>query len=88
MAWTLNKNGVRPQRVLTGAEQSNLNVFMNAVRAGAEPSAAAASWDSKYTKLRGTRDQFEIRLSQGCRATFTVNTNTQTVTMLQVGGHT
>jgi hypothetical protein len=88
MAWTLNKNGVTPRVSLTGSEQSNLNTFMNAVRAGKEPSAAAAAWDSKYSKLRGTKNQFEIRLSQGCRATFTVDANTQRVTMLQVGGHT
>lgn len=87
MAWTLNKNGVTPRVPLTSSEQRNLNIFMNAVRAGTEPSAAAAVWDSKYTKLQGAPNQYEIRLSGGCRATFTVNKNTETVTMLAVGGH-
>ena len=88
MPWTLNKNGVTPRVPLTATEQLKLNTFMNAVRTGLAPNAAASSWDSNYKKLGGTVDQFEIRLSQGCRATFTVNNNAQVVTMLQVGGHT
>jgi Fe-S cluster biogenesis protein NfuA len=88
MPWTLNKNGVTPRVTLTTAEQLKLNTFMNAVRAGQAPNVAASSWDSNYKKLQGTADQYEIRLSGGCRATFTVNTTTQVVTMLQVGGHT
>lgn len=88
MAWSLNKNGVTPRGILNTTEQDRLNTFMNAVRAGAHPAEAAKKWDSKYTKLGGTVNQYEIRLSGGCRATFTVNTNTETVVMLQVGGHT
>ena len=88
MAWSLNKNGVTPRGILNTTEQDRLNTVMNAVRAGAHPAEAAKKWDSKYTKLGGTVNQYEIRLSGGCRATFTVNTNTETVIMLQVGGHT
>ena len=88
MACTLNKNGVTPRGSLNTTEQDRLNVFMNAVRAGSQPAEAAKKWDPKYTKLDGTVSQYGIRLSGGCRATFTVNTNTETVTMLQVGGHT
>ena len=55
---------------------------------GIPTAEAAKKWDPKYTKLDGTVSQYGIRLSGGCRATFTVNTNTETVTMLQVGGHT
>lgn len=86
MPWNLKKNGVTPSRPLTHAEQNNLNTFMNAVRRGTDPGTAANAWDSDYKKLMG--NQYQIRLSQGCRATFIVNNNTQEVTMLQVGGHT
>ncbi len=86
MPWTLNKNGVKPKVTLTEVEQSHLNEFMNGVRGGSSPSVAASGWDSAYKNLVG--DQYQIRLSQKNRATFTVNAKTQVVTMLQVGGHT
>ena len=86
MAWKLDKNGVTPQVPLNATEQTHLNEFMNSVREGNSPSVAAQQWDSNYKKLQG--NQYQIRLSQGCRATFTVNDTTQVVTMLQVGGHT
>lgn len=86
MAWKLNKNGVTPSRPLTTAQQQHLNEFMNSVREGNSPKVAASQWDSDYKNLQG--DQYQIRLSQGCRATFIVDNATQTVTMLQVGGHT
>ncbi len=85
MPYTLNKNGVTPSGTLTKVEQDHLNEFMNRIRnEGISPKEAASGWDSKYTKLVG--DQYEIRLSQSNRATFTVVGTT--VTMLQVGGHT
>jgi hypothetical protein len=86
MPWTLNKNGVRPSLPLTATEQGHLNKFMDSVRAGNSPKDAASGWDSQYKKL--VNDQYQIRLSKKNRATFTVNTTTQVVTMLQVGGHT
>lgn len=86
MAWTLNKNGVTPSVKLTTTEQDHLNEFMNRVRAGEAPSDAASGWDSNYKNLTG--QQYQIRLSQKNRATFTVDPKAQRVTMLQVGGHT
>lgn len=86
MPWTLDKNGVTPSVQLTPTEQDHLNEFMNRVRAGDSPSVAASGWGSDYKCLQG--DQYQIRLSRNNRATFTVNTNTEVVTMLQVGGHT
>jgi len=86
MGWKLNKNGVTPRVELTRSEQQNLNTFMNAVRSNVDPKKAADLWDSNFKNLY--RDQYQIRLSQGNRATFEVDWDTQTVTMLQVGGHT
>lgn len=87
--WNLDKNGVTPSIPLTHSEQDHLNTFMNQIRlAGVSPKEAAVGWDSNYKKLRGTRDQYEIRLSQGNRATFLVDDERKIVTMEAVGGHT
>lgn len=87
--WDLDKNQVTPKVRLTRAEQDNLNTFMNAIRlSGITPNDAASEWDSDFKKLRGTRDQYEIRLSQSNRATFSVDYDRKMVTMLAVGGHT
>jgi hypothetical protein len=58
------------------------------VRGRQPKEAAEIAGDTKYRRLGGTVNQYEIRLSGGTRATFLVDTATQTVTMLQVGGHT
>ena len=85
MPYTLNKNDVTPSRPLTTSEQDHLNEFMNKIRnEGVSPKVAASGWDSDYKQLAG--DQYQIRLSKGNRVTFSVVGNT--VTMLQVGGHT
>ena len=85
MPYTLNKNGVTPSVQLTQTEQDHLNEFMNRIRnEGISPKDAASGWDSQYKNLQG--DQYQIRLSRNNRATFTVVGDT--VTMLQVGGHT
>ncbi len=89
MPWTLNKNGVTPSVTLTSSEQMNLNTFMNAVRNGVHPRQAAQSWDSDYKEFGNSKiRQGQIRLSKGQRATFQVDDNTSTVTIIQVGGHT
>jgi len=91
--WTLNKNGVTPnwahQDPTFKVAQDHLNEFMDNIRIyGCSPEIAASSWDSNYKKLKGTTDQYEIRLTGSERATFRVNTATRVVTMLAVGGHT
>ena len=53
---------------------------------GNDPATAASVWKSSYKNLQGT--QWQIRLSEGNRATFTVDDKSQTVTMLAEGGHT
>ncbi|MDR1671865.1 MAG: hypothetical protein LBS09_00125 [Bacteroidales bacterium] len=89
MSWKLNKNGVTPQRQLMDAEQQRLNDFMNAIRGeGLHPAESARNARCEYKKLKGTDNQYEIYLSEKNRATFTVDEESQTVTMLQVGGHT
>jgi hypothetical protein len=89
MSWKLNKNGVRPKVTLTDTEQDKLNAFMDAITTnGLHPATAAKDTRCKYIKLEGTENQYEIHLSAGNRATFTVDEKTETVTMLQVGGHT
>lgn len=90
MPWTLNKNGVTPSVTLTAAEQLKLNTFMNGIRAGKHPKdAAKAAGDTDYKEFGNTKiRQGQIRLSQGKRATFEVDDNTQVVKFIQVGGHT
>lgn len=89
MPWTLNKNGVRPDRDLTNAEQENLNHWMGLVQNGTHPRAAAQTRAGTYDyKKLGDNNQYQIRLSGGNRATFTVDQSNEVVTMLQVGGHT
>jgi hypothetical protein len=88
MAWTLNKNGVTPSVTLTSVEQDHLNEFMNKVRENIDPKTAASGWGSDYKCLDSRTHQFQIRLSKGNRATFTVDTTHEVVTMLAVGGHT
>lgn len=88
MAWTLDKNGVTPSVPLTNTEQDHLNEFMNRLRVEDDitPEKAASGWDSNYKQLQG--NQYQIRLSQKNRVTFTVDYDTHVVTMIAVGGHT
>jgi hypothetical protein len=86
MPWKLDKNNVTPSVPLTKAEQDHLNEFMNKIRAGSSPHDAAAGWDSEYKRLAG--EEYQIRLSRGNRVVFLVNAASQTVKIMQVGGHT
>ena len=91
MVWTLDKtklNGNVGQ--LTNSEQNRYDTFQNEIVAnGVHPrEAAARAGDTNYRKLAGTENQFEIRLSQGARATFLVDDAAQVVSILQIGGHT
>ncbi len=85
-AFLLNFTNVQ----LTNSEQNKYDTFQNEiVQNGVHPrEAAAKAGDTNYRKLAGTENQFEIRLSQGARATFLVDDATQVVTMMQLGGHT
>lgn len=88
MSWTINKAKAKIG-LLTKSEQVNWDCFQNNVATkGEAPSTAAKSCgDMNYKKLGGA-DIYEIRLGGKARATFTVDSTTQVVTVLQVGGHT
>lgn len=89
-AWTLEKKDMDVVGILTKSEQTKFDVFQNEIEHnGVHPKEAAAiAGDTKYTKLQGTTNQFEIRLSQGARATFLVDEASQVVDMRALGGHT
>lgn len=87
--WGLDKAGAT-FRHLQPAEQARFDTFQNAIaNEGLHPrDAADRTGDTNYKRLRGTRDQYEIRLSQHTRATFRVLDDSHTVKILEVGGHT
>jgi mRNA-degrading endonuclease RelE of RelBE toxin-antitoxin system len=88
MPWTIDKSKA-DYKVLTNAEQNKFDAFQNAIQNNQmSPKDAAESTGpgADYKCLQG--DQYQIRLSQGNRATFTVDNDARTVTILQVGGHT
>lgn len=88
MAWSIDVTNAKFGELNT-TEQANWNCFVAQVTAGNHPKTASEQCgDMKYTLLKGTKNQFEIRLSGGERATFIVNKDTETVEVLQVGGHT
>jgi mRNA-degrading endonuclease RelE of RelBE toxin-antitoxin system len=87
--WTVvkEKKNFKLWDTLTQSEQNKWDAFQDTVRAGTHPKEAAREiGDSDYKCLQG--NQYQIRLSQHNRATFLVDDTTQTVTILQVGGHT
>lgn len=88
MAWKFDKSRAT-FRELTNAEQAKWDCFQNGVNAGNHPLTAAVECGGmNYKLLQGTHNQYEIRLSLGTRATFLVIDKTETVEVLQVGGHT
>lgn len=93
--WTLDDT--RPQRayarnsstLVPSAAMNNYYAWRRLVRADTHPREAARRvGDLNYKPLSGTTGQYEIRLSQGHRATFTVNESTEQVVVYQIGGHT
>lgn len=87
--WTLDKSRATFKN-LTPAEQAKFDIFQNAIaNEGMSPKDAAAKMrDADYKLLQGTKNQYQIRLSQHNRATFIVDNANHKVTILQVGGHT
>jgi hypothetical protein len=65
MPWTIDKSKATFSTV-TKSEQEKWDTFQNAIQnQGMHPKEAAELiGDSKYTKLKGTDNQYEIRLSQ------------------------
>lgn len=89
-AWSVDQSKMEYTREIQRAHQSKLDFFIQIVDRGIHPREAAESaGDMNYRELKGTGGMmYEIRLSQGHRATFQVDDSTCTVVMLQVGGHT
>lgn len=88
MPWTVNKSKAKFSSELTDSDQAKWDAFQNAVHnKHLHPKEAAKSVRcDDYKVLTGT--QYQVRLSQKQRATFTVDEKTQVMTVLQVGGHT
>ena len=87
MPYTIDKeNKIRfPQ--LTKVEEAVWDKFVQSIHSGKDPkSAADAAGDTKYTKLRGPKNQFEFRLSGKNRVSFVLDGTT--LRQVQVGGHT
>ena len=89
MPWTIDKSKATFSTV-TKSEQEKWDAFQNAIQnQGKHPKEAAESARATpYKLLEGTQNQYEIRLSEGTRATFLVDDTRQVVTIKQVGGHT
>jgi len=87
MPWTIDKASAEYAQ-LTKSEQAKYDIFQNAIQNQHKhpKQAAEEAGDTDYKLLQG--DQYQIRLSQGNRVTFTVNPTSQVVTILQVGRHT
>lgn len=95
MPWTLDKTHASFSNWFTmnQSERDNWDTFQNAVNQGLHPASAAARVGTVAHKANAdykclTGDQYQIRLSYNNRATFRVIESTQTVVVLQVGGHT
>lgn len=87
MPWTVDKSSAE-FGVLTNSEQYKFDQFQNAIEHNNKhpKEAAKEAGDTDYKCLTG--NQYQIRLSQGTRATFLVEDMIQRVKVLQVGGHT
>lgn len=86
--WQLDKKGAKLNQ-LTPVEQQNLEKFQNALSQGLSPQQAAQKVpNAKFTKVKGTQNQYQMHLSEKARATFLVNDKGRVVTLLQVGSQT
>lgn len=85
--WHLDKNGVTFNQ-LTPVEQQNFEKFQNAINnQGLSPKQAAQKvTNAKFTKVKGTKNQYSMRLSEKTRATFLVNNKDHSVKLVKVGG--
>ncbi len=88
MGWTVDKSTATFGNLGSSA-QAKWDSFQNAVHRGIHPATAAKlAGDCNYKMLSGSLSQFQIRLGYCDRATFLVLEATQTLKVLQVGGHT
>jgi hypothetical protein len=92
MAWKVDKTGATiakgwDPKGKDSAAQAKWNSFMNAVNSGQHPATAGKSMS--YKMLNKSTGQAQIALSSsGERASFFVDEAKQTVSKVQLGGHT
>ncbi|URD53705.1 hypothetical protein [Chroococcidiopsis sp. CCNUC1] len=86
--WQLDKKSAKLNQ-LTSVEKQNLEKFQNALNQGLSPQQAAQKVpNAKYTRVKGTQNQYQMRLSEKARATFLVNNKNHSVELLQVSDYT
>lgn len=79
----------RTERKLTDSSRERYREFKEMIAGGMHPKTAAETLgDMKYTKLRGAKDLFEVRLNGKDRVLFRLDEAKAEVTILQAGGHT
>lgn len=90
MAWTFDDSTASGRMGIAAAAMRNYYDWRRRVRDLGEHPYDAARYvgDLNYKQLRGSHSQYEIRLNQKHRATFTVDDDAQRVTVLEIGGHT
>ncbi|MGH7199557.1 MAG: type II toxin-antitoxin system RelE family toxin [Planctomycetaceae bacterium] len=70
------------------AAWANYHSWVGHMRQGHHPKVAAElTGDMNYEELTGAKGQYSIRLTQGDRVLFSVETKQRQVTILAVGGH-
>lgn len=90
MTWTFDDSSASGTMGVPAASMRNYYDWRRRVRDLGEHPYEAARYvgDLAYKQLRGSNSQYEIRLSQKHRATFTVDDDARRVTVHQIGGHT
>lgn len=90
MAWTFDDSRASGTPGIPSAAMNKYYAWRRFIRDhGKHPKDAASDvGDLDYKLLRGTDAQYQIRLNQEHRVTFTVDSANERVTVLQIGGHT
>lgn len=87
--WSLGPAPAKAEKHLSPASLRRFEEFKARIGEGLHPKAAAEMLgDMKYTKLRGAKDLFEVRLNQHDRILFRLDDAEGKVTIIQAGGHT
>lgn len=87
--WSLDSAPAKLEKHLSPASLRRYGEFKAKVGEGFHPKAAAEMLgDMKYTRLRGAKDLFEVRLNQHDRVLFRLDDAEGKVTILRAGGHT
>jgi hypothetical protein len=89
MPWTLDKSAATYSiSVLDTVAQDKFDRFQNAIQQqGIHPKQAAADLGAADYKCLNGMNRYQFRLTGFHRVTFDLNAATQTVTIIEVGGH-